>query len=53
MEMPRKTLKQLFFITKAKIKENMLIVMDNSTLEKIYLIHYKLLINNSKSMSPF
>ena len=48
MELPCKFLEQIAFITRPKIEEHMLIVMDKSTHEDKYLNHYKQIINNSK-----
>ena len=39
MELPSKLLEQLFFDTRAQIKEQMLIVMDKSTMKSIYPNH--------------
>ena len=53
MELRSKVLEQIAFITRPKIEEHMLGVMDKSTHEEIFLNHYKLIINNLKSLSPF
>ena len=48
MELPGKLLEQIAVITRGKIEEHMLIVMDKSTHENTYPKHYKLIINNLK-----
>ena len=48
MEIASKVLEQIVYNTRPKIEEHILIIMNNSTHEDIYLNHYKQIINNLK-----